>query len=735
MSVLFRDRISGATTDHPGPSPIVGRWQVERPEGEAAFLNAVPLDRIVFLVPDRTNHWDVLSEGKSEHVQGTFPPSQLLHELDVEGILALGGHLGKMADESASFLDWVGESPLIPRISERANLQPLDRFVKEHLGSLEEVCRKPRGHLRREIERLPVARARRIPARAAAHLAAHTEDWERPTLRAVQPKRILASIQDDEWNIYENRIAVRLVDHLRVYLDRRLDELRRLSRILAQVGDHSSALSRTTHWRRLRISKLWGSAEYANEGYRLVEGTLAQITNLRQRAAGLMDSFLYKEVPRNATVANTLRQTNILTSDPRYRRVALLWEEWAKQKHAHAESPSEVQEKRQRVCRGFNDFCFLLVVRAFEQLRYEPEDLSCAVRRNFHCRLEGAHGLVELEWSHDGTIRIDGIPPLRIVPLPASLLASVDEEELQCQIHEMERAAVENVLTLLLYPSPPHGVAQRIGNSARHRLWSLSNDLRVPGTRRLGFLPVSPWDIGSVERVARALRWVIYGSRLLMYPPTVPAPPKDIDPSLVSSWTEMDQSGLSRVIRRPSAQDQQRLDAERRTRREERERCQGRLDDLPSRELDDRRSLADRNRQKSQLNRELTTANQRFDEMDRFCQSLEEAFRILDGLARCPICPACSSSERDFEARDRGTFRRTCPSCRTRWGTLSCGGCSQRYPFLSVDAHSTHIDGGGMGWVDECFGSDVLAVPCAHGQFICPACGHRSCSSCMADSA
>ena len=40
----------------------------------------------------------------------------------------------------------------------------------------------------------------------------------------------------------------------------------------------------------------------------------------------------------------------------------------------------------------------------------------------------------------------------------------------------------------------------------------------------IGFCPVSTYSIGSVERVARALRWGLLGTDILSYPPTVHAP-------------------------------------------------------------------------------------------------------------------------------------------------------------------------------------------------------------------
>ena len=140
--------------------------------------------------------------------------------------------------------------------------------MSEHVGHLAEVCRRPRTHLRVEIERTPVSRARRFPAQAANYLAAHTEDWERPTLRAVVPKRILAVVREDQFDIYENRVAVRLVDHLVTYLRRRILEVSRLLRVFEEAGDHGSSAAGGSHWRQRRIYQLWGDAIDASEARR-----------------------------------------------------------------------------------------------------------------------------------------------------------------------------------------------------------------------------------------------------------------------------------------------------------------------------------------------------------------------------------------------------------------------------------------------------------------------------------
>ena len=43
-----------------------------------------------------------------------------------------------------------------------------------------------------------------------------------------------------------------------------------------------------------------------------------------------MDSPLYGSIPRRADVPDSLKMTNILTTDPVYKHVAMLWLEWSR---------------------------------------------------------------------------------------------------------------------------------------------------------------------------------------------------------------------------------------------------------------------------------------------------------------------------------------------------------------------------------------------------------------------
>jgi len=291
---------------------------------DSTFLNSFVIAQPSFCVPDLRGHWQLMEPGR-ERVEGTMSRAQVLDRLDVTSILDVGNSVRGVLSSGGTWLDALDVSPLVPGMSERAELQEFEKLLADRLGHLIEVCQRPRTHLRVEVERTDVTRARRLATQASSYLAAHTEDWDRPTLRAVIPKRILSLVREDQFDIYENRVAVRLVDHLDAYLSRRVTEVSRLLRLFNEVGDHSSTAGQGSHWRQKRVYQLWGDSLDAGEARRKAERTLEQLKFLKYSVSGLMDSVLYREVPRRAFVSTTLTMTNILANDVHYRRVAEVW--------------------------------------------------------------------------------------------------------------------------------------------------------------------------------------------------------------------------------------------------------------------------------------------------------------------------------------------------------------------------------------------------------------------------
>ena len=147
MSIRVRDRL-GAIGEPRGGVALLGRLVVREGAPGELFMNSLPAHDGMFLVPDSAGRWHLLRG--AERVEGTFARAQMLDPLDVASIRTVGRGLGELIEQGGTWLDVLDVSPLVPGMSNRAECQPFEQLLKENVGHLEEVCRRPRTHLRVE---------------------------------------------------------------------------------------------------------------------------------------------------------------------------------------------------------------------------------------------------------------------------------------------------------------------------------------------------------------------------------------------------------------------------------------------------------------------------------------------------------------------------------------------------------------------------------------------------------
>lgn len=736
---MYRDRLTGRQVSTPPPSgTLVGRWVLDA-DAVGVFMNSTAAAAGDFLVPEASGHWHVRTE-EGERQSGTVARAHAPEDLEAESVRAIGDRLNELAEGGATWLEWIDVVPLVPGITEQVDLLPLERLIQDqrNFGALKGICWKPRAHLHVEIERAPVSKARRVPAAAASYLAAHTEDWDRPLLRGILPKRILAEVRQDQVDIYENRVAARLLDNLCAYLNRRIQLLRRLLKVFQEKEDYSSSVG-GTYQRGRRMSQLWGESIDANEGRRKAEVTLKELEALKYRLMGLLGSPLYGEVPRRAHVATTLKTTNVLSNDQHYRRVAELWREWARTGAGRTRSPAELHAEAQRLSRGLDAFAMLLAVRALDTLGYVPSEaaLDEPIARGTALPVQG-HGLeLTLSWRSDGTISVGaGERELSIVALTANLSAGGDDRVRE-SLRRIRTALDErdNRDLLVLFLASDEGQAPTEAELLAS-LHTVGNDPRHAHTG-VGCLPVSPWELGSTERVARALRWFLSSARFLDYPlrVVVPEGARDlVDQREHARWIASVDGGATLELRTPPHDyEWEALDVESIARTADANLQVARAD---------HQRLTDELRDAVRLGRTGSLKHQKHDayeevlRCERIAQASNElAKRLWSAHARaiallgCPTCGQAADPTHDFEPRDRGSFHCECRGCGTTWGTRLCSD-GHRYATMLPSGDFADAVQQGPGWEDRVYGCDILAVPARRTDgkwgFVCPDCGQIS---------
>jgi hypothetical protein len=729
MGSVFYNRLSGIRTN-PGDSPLLGLWSL-CPGAENLRLNSAQVKPGDYLVPDTAGRWTLTLEGNPEISLGRLGASTSIEALDKDTRA-----IGRRLKEVACWPEWLEVPPVSPELGDKKELElgPLEKAIRKWLPYLREVCYKPSTHLKVEIDLVSVSRARRTATQALNYLAAHTEDWDKLIVGGVLPRRVLAELREDDLNIYENRVTVRLIDHLKLHLIKRKVALRKIRHALEEYSNYSRALG-GLFTRNSRICELWGESVDAAQGRRMVDETLKEIENLVHQLNGLMDTPLYKEIPTTAAVPDTLQMTNIFANHPAYRYVALLWGEWVNQARSRTMTSQQIYEDRQALCRSFERFCTLLVVRALDQLgmQISPHDLKTPLVPGAELRLVAQGGAIfSLRWDLSSVLSLSSrLTSVRILPLPASLITESIEDKIEAHWDQLVQSFQErnsSIPTLVLHLSDP--LAQVSSDDARvGRLWTVGNEREYNVPEGLGFVPVSPWEIDSVERLARGIRWVFLKDDLLAYPHTLKTPVPDgvaVGPWILAGGDK----GHARITRLPTNDETKPL-------KERHDRTEFKLQRLESSLVDLSNSLK-KYRPKRQEYQHLHSEKANLEREKEICQRelgrLSSFTSEIDALRSASFadvgqCPICSSRATRSQVGGMGYYRYSCHNCGAAWGVRICGSCKQRFPFLDPCQVSLP-DRRPAGWIDRTFGRDILAIPIGIGPeitgFSCPGCGNSS---------
>ncbi|WP_293270527.1 hypothetical protein [Nannocystis sp.] len=475
----FFDRLGGASSTLPRPA-VCDAWTAD----------------------DRRfgDEWPALA---GDAVLGRWPD-----ELETEAATSLAITFG----DDAAWDDLAGVPAVVQGIAERARLQPLDREILRHLPHLQHVCHRPRLHLRVDEERVPGLTCAPDPRPCGRRPRVAPRRLGAPDAPQHPALSVLARLIEDEWNLYENRVAARLVDHLLAYVARRLTELHKVERSLRAHKENVDE-GTTSFWRARRIMTLWAGALDSKIEDDL-RATRQQIEHARRELQALLDAPLYQQVPRRVSVALSLQPTNILVNDAHYRKVAALWRAWVKLGHRRQETHEQRAARRQLEARAWDRFVLHLVIRAFSSLSWS----ATCTRAGWTLSRDG-HSTVDLTRDDQGVIVLPAAEgaALRLLPLCASF-AEEDGPGLLAQLRSWDRLGA---LVAVYVHSPVERVGVDVGAEAVQIPLERLDPDRASGwilAERAALLGCSPWAIDSEERMTRMLNGWIHRTTVPRYP-------------------------------------------------------------------------------------------------------------------------------------------------------------------------------------------------------------------------
>lgn len=676
--MIVRDRF-GTPAKPAAVATHLGRWWIDHGDEHPPTP----------LLPDRDGAWSFVEPSGASckgHMFGNPWPG----EPTETALIALGQQL---AEQSPSWGTLVEYSPLAPNLDRWVERQPLEDQIDREIQHLEQVCRAPQTHIELHTERVALGRARKLDRRAPQWLATHSEDWAARRVFGVMPRRLLALVREPRWDIYENRVAARLVDHLVEWLRRRVATLRQICDEVLSALDQETPEG--THQRQARLYELWGEAFSGDQLGAATRGALRDAERWLHRLLALMDSPLYRNVPRQAHVETGLRTTNLFMNDPHYRGVLRLWQAWAKSGLVERGSMRGWEARAGAIMRGFESWCTLLVVRACSQLGLGPVAISDATPLRPGASLTLIGGF-ELHLTEHGNLYLRDHQQIQLELIP--LL-----QTLECP--DNPTATRSRVAPLIdANASCEHWrIVLHLGTSTDSPIASVGNPPHPDACAgAIDFIRVSPFALDSVERIARAIRWVTCAPRMLAYPPSLSRVPTELGCLPSGELT-------SRLTPQQRQELEQKLEHARRALDEVRGQREQIADELRS-SRGDRRRMSELNQLKSRNNAELDGHERRVSELDDYGKSVDRAEDRLRELCACPVCHELGV----LEARQRGCFFATCvsESCGATW-ELRRNDSGDRIPVLMLESArvfdwpscpSPHL-------VDRWVGSDILALP------------------------
>ncbi|WP_333767503.1 DUF2357 domain-containing protein [Streptomyces sp. IBSBF 2435] len=612
--------------------------------------------------------------------------------LVVRHLLALSSRL---AAGATGLDEWLALPPIVLDVHDETEALPVEEAFERGSGALHTVCNRPYTRLRTVEETVPTAQVRSVAAGAAARLAGHPEDWASRTFAGVRPARLLARRSEEDVDIYENRVAVAILDLMRSHLQRRIAGMRDLSRM---VGDVHGLLmsSGESSWRARRdLTGLLRNIEDSSKHQAAVDDRLEALESSLAHVEVMLGSPLAQAVDHRSSPPRELHPTNLFGNDPHYRRVALLWQDCTAIDAAPA-GDTDGTRRGQELGAAFERFTALLLLLACTLLKASPEagQPAPAPGRTARFMLRGAP--LSLHWRSTGGFVLEwrGRQALGVLPITTDLCTAPDVGSVTASIDDVRGrrppTGCEN--DLIVYPGAlgPRQTAEPGVVEAAYRIGQLRDG--VPG-EPADVAPLSPLDIFSVSRLVRAVQWATLGADARRYPRTVPVTLAERSALADCDWTEERPDAVA-VVRPPRPEE---------------------LDRLPL--------ILQGTRGRSSGGRAARDAAQR---QRAVREALEDAAAEAELLAVCPVCAKPGAQRQTvFEPREAGGFAAACSACSTRWEVRRCTVCGAGYPLLDPD--NLAVAGGPEPHLDRHVGGAVLAVPCWAGpgtsQSICPACG------------
>ena len=202
-------------------------------------------------------------------------------------------------------------------------------LIEKTMPFLLKIADKPKSFITLYEEKVPVETAKRINHKAIMKLSRDSNDWHARTLLSIKPKNVAADINEETFNIYENRFVITLIDKIdRLLKDSKIQYLLKKKRFEQdRISEKMKEYFHTSDNFSL-INKISKTKTYVDDTAEIIgeiDSIIDKIDLLERKIRIFVSSKLYQSLRKCRRVKNPIMKTNILMFSPEYNAAYKLW--------------------------------------------------------------------------------------------------------------------------------------------------------------------------------------------------------------------------------------------------------------------------------------------------------------------------------------------------------------------------------------------------------------------------
>lgn len=267
-----------------------------------------------------------------------------------------------------------GELPL--QVSDDDGTKVLDEEqfneIKKVVPCLLKIVDKPRSFIKSLEEKVPVETAKRINHKAISKLSQDSNDWYARTILAVKPKNIVADINEETIDLYENRFICSLTDKIsklvatrRQYYHDALKTIDDNNAIWAMDRDYHTTSSFQFFNKISKNSSLGDDGSFRDK----IADELNAIEDVEKKLRLIKRSEFYRTLHKKRKVVDPIQKTNILMFEFNYNQAYKLWK-YLNQIHEEARLENEVEIEEDKVNGYYTLYCLMNVFSALHDIGF-----------------------------------------------------------------------------------------------------------------------------------------------------------------------------------------------------------------------------------------------------------------------------------------------------------------------------------------------------------------------------